>query len=359
VVVSHADTENNDEMPDSHPDADRDADEPPPPPADFAEALDRAIGLVDLDELVRLIDGRCTARDWDGLARLRERCETANDAGRQLWPAAAHAEYRLALEAPARHAAAVLTEGAGRFSPGPLPEVVAQHHEWRDLAAHTPPGAPAVLAAHERVVRGEDCTDLEPVGPPVLDLPLVLTSWEPEYALAEYRSHDAAFPSPPHPVLAEVELPAAAGRVGPDDTADALLELVRSWTAGSDGRADVAVVDGHALEAVAALGPRRVRVAPLDGRDALAWMAWAAASGGAHGRRSGAAAGRFGAWWVLGALDDSLDDWPPDPEDLGAALRRTSWLAWEADEPDVGWRLHLAIEDPQRGRAWAIAAVDA
>jgi hypothetical protein len=300
-------------------DADPPADETPPPPADFAEALDRAIGLVDLDELLRLVDGRCAARDWDGLARLRERCDAANDAGRQLWPAAAHAEYRLALEAPASHAGAVLTDGAGRFSPGPLPEVAAQHHEWRDLAAHVPPGAPGVLAAHERVVRGEDCRDPEPVGPAVLDLPLVLAPWEPEYALAEYRSHDADFPSPAWPALAEVDLPRAATRLDPDDTVDA----------------------------------------PLDGRDAVAWMAWAAASGGAHGRRSGAAAGRFGAWWVLGALGGTLDEWPPDPDDLGTVLRALSWLAWEADEPDIGWRLHLAVEDPARGRAWAITAVDA
>ena len=340
-------------------DADPSADETPPPPADFAEALDRAIGLVDLDELLRLVDGRCAARDWGGLARLRERCDAGNDAGRQLWPAAAHAEYRLALEAPASHAGAVLTDGAGRFSPGPLPEVAAQHHEWRDLAAHVPPGAPGVLAAHERVVRGEDCRDPEPVGPAVLDLPLVLAPWEPEYALAEYRSHDADFLSPARPVLAAVELPRAGTRVDPDDTADALLELVRAWTAGSDGRADVAVVDGGALDAVAALGPRQVRAAPIDGRDAVAWMAWAAASGGAHGRRSGAAAGRFGAWWVLGALGGTLDEWPPDPDDLGAVLRGLSWLAWEADEPVLGWRLHLAVEDPARGRAWAITAVDA
>jgi hypothetical protein len=346
-------------VPDRDPHADPGADGTPPPPADFTEALDRAIGLVDLDELLRLVDGRCTARDWDGLARLRERCDAANDSGRQLWPAAAHAEYRLALEAPAAQAGAVLTDGAGRFSPGPLPEVAAQHHQWRELAAHVPPGAPAVLAAHERVVRGEDCRNLEPVGPAVLDLPFVLAPWEPEYALAEYRSHDADFPAPARPVLAAADLAPAGTRLDPDDTANALLDLVRAWTTGSDGRADIAVVDGTALDAVAALGPRRVRAAPLDGPGAVAWMAWAAASGGAHGRRSGAAAGRFGAWWVLGALAGALDDWPPDPDHLGAVLHRLSWLAWEADEPDVGWRLHLAVEDPDRGRAWAITAVDA
>jgi hypothetical protein len=334
-------------------------DETPAPPADFAEALDRAIGLVDLDELLRLVDGRCAARDWEGLERLRARCDAANDAGRQLWPAAAHAEYRLALEAPASHAGAVLVDGAGRFAAGPLPEVAAQAHEWHDLAAHTPPGAAAVMAAHERVVRGEDCRGTEPVGPAVLELPLALADWEPVYAVAEYRSHDAAFPSPASPSLARVDLPSAPARLVPDEACEALSELVRAWTAGSDGRADVALVEGTAIDAVAALGPRTALAAPIDGTDAMAWMAWAGASGGAHGRRSGAAAGRFAAWWVLGALADALDDWPPDPDELGAAVARLSWLAWQADEPDVGWRLHLAVEDPTRGRAWAITAVDA
>jgi hypothetical protein len=42
-------------------------------------------------------------------------------------------------------------------------------------------------------------------------------------------------------------------------------------------------------------------------------MAWAAASGGAHGPRPGAAAGRFAAWWAAATLTDLHADWPPDP----------------------------------------------
>ena len=44
------------------------------------------------------------------------------------------------------------------------------------------------------------------------------------------------------------------------------------------------------------------RLAVLTPAEALAWLAWAGASGGAHGRRRGNAIGRFGAWWVLAAL---------------------------------------------------------
>ncbi|MEX2626226.1 MAG: hypothetical protein WD225_05045, partial [Ilumatobacteraceae bacterium] len=86
---------------------------------------------------------------------------------------------------------------------------------------------------------------------------------------------------------------------------------------------------------------------------------WAGASGGGHGRRRGAAAGRDGAWWVLGALGDLHDDWPPTDaavEDLLADLR---WWWWDADEPTTGWSLRLVVEDIADGVAWAFNAGDA
>ncbi|MGH7540616.1 MAG: hypothetical protein ACRELC_06435, partial [Gemmatimonadota bacterium] len=187
------------------------------PPAELAEAVERG----DLDELVRIIDGRCATRDWDGLVELRERCRGAHErSGRQLWPAAAHAEYRLALEAPGPWAAAVLEEGAGRFAPGPLSEVAASTHRWEELAPAVPPGPVAVLTAHERALRGEDLTGITLPGPPVLDLPLRLEPWEPAYFLAEYHAHKGDFPGPQPPVLERVDLPAtgahAARRAGED-----------------------------------------------------------------------------------------------------------------------------------------------
>ena len=97
----------------------------------------------------------------------------------------------------------------------------------------------------------------------------------------------------------------------------------------------------------------------MDGPDAVALMAWAGASGGAHGRRPGAASGRFAAWWTLASVTDHLDPWPPDAALLGEALGELRWVAWRAEGPTSGWRLHLAVEHPPRGRAWAIAAVDA
>jgi len=61
------------------------------------DALDELIHRADLDGLVRMIDDRCDDRDWDGLLRVRDRARHAVATGRQLWPAATLAEYRLAL----------------------------------------------------------------------------------------------------------------------------------------------------------------------------------------------------------------------------------------------------------------------
>ena len=64
--------------------------------------LDDLIHAADLDGLVRMIDDRCSTGDWDGLLRVRDQARSAVKTGRQLWPAATLAEYRLALLAPPR-----------------------------------------------------------------------------------------------------------------------------------------------------------------------------------------------------------------------------------------------------------------
>jgi len=107
---------------------------------DLQGELIRLIELGDLDELTRLIDRLGAAGDWDGLVDLRDRCRAALERGKQLWPAASLAEYRLALEAPGPWAASVLVPGAGRFALGPLSEVAASSHTWAELAPHVPPG---------------------------------------------------------------------------------------------------------------------------------------------------------------------------------------------------------------------------
>jgi len=321
---------------------------------EIAAAVDRA----DLDELERVIDACCEARDWDALAELRARCAQAFERGRQLWPIAARAEYRLALEAPAEHAAAVLLEGAGRFALGPLPEVAASTHSWAALAPHVTEGPSAVITLHERVVRGEDCTVGPLPGPPVLDLPRRLAEWEPDYAVAEYRSDSVHTPMPPTPALERLALPPPPER-STDIGSDALEDLTRAWTEDSGGRVESVAILGSPLDAIAALRPPTARVAPVTARHAIGMMAWAAASAGAHGRRAGAAAGRFAAWWALAAIADHQGDWPLDGDDLSDAIAELEFVAWDAAEPASGWELRLAVGSPRRGRAWAVAAIDA
>ena len=94
---------------------------------DYEPLIDR----LDLDGLVRLIDGYCESRDWETLFRLREACRAATRSGKQVWPASTLAEYRLALRAPAEWATKVLTEDVGRFTIGPLSDVIAQHNSLR------------------------------------------------------------------------------------------------------------------------------------------------------------------------------------------------------------------------------------
>jgi hypothetical protein len=257
----------------------------------------------------------------------------------------------------------MLEAGAGRFAFGPLPEVAASTHAWDELSPHLASGPAAALSAHERVLRGEDLTADRRAAelPPVLELPLVLSPWEPRYALAAYRPDKADFPAPwAGPVGGEaVVLPAHAEAVDDGDTCRALTDLATAWTTESDGRAEAQAVVGGVGEALAALGLRQARVAVVDPGAALAMMAWTAASGGAHGRRRGAATGRFAAWWALAALAGLTDDWPVDAGELGDAAADLAWYMWDAGEPETGWTLRLAVEDPVAGLAWALAATDA
>jgi hypothetical protein len=87
-------------------------------------------------------------------------------------------------------------------------------------------------------------------------------------------------------------------------------------------------------------------------------MAWAAASGGAHARRRGAAAGRFAAWWATAAVVDLMHDWPLSADELGEAADEMQWYLWDEGHEPIGWSLRLAVEDPENGLAWAVVASD-
>lgn len=331
---------------------------------DCDDDLDGLIHSADLDGLVRMIDDRCSAGDWSGLLRVRSRSRRAVKTGRQLWPAATLAEYRIALLAPPPFVGVVLDESdgfSGRFTIGPLTEVAAQHHTWSELAPHLDRGPRATFVAHERVLRGEELpADVADVLPPVLDLPFTLQRWEPGYPVASYTELGGEFDRPVLPNAWEPVPIGASNRIAvldDDDVELAVGQLVEPWTTSSNGRVEVACVDGDGAAAITALGVRSARWCELDAADALAWIAWAGGSGGAHGRRRGAASGRFGVWWLLAALGQ-FSEFPPRPGELDELLGQLRWWRWDALEPEVGWQLQLVIEDREDGTAWSIVATD-
>ncbi|MEX1106972.1 MAG: DUF6183 family protein [Ilumatobacteraceae bacterium] len=324
---------------------------------DEIDEIDELVHRADLDGLIRLIDAFGASRQWDRVLAVRDRSRAALRTGRQLWPAATLAEYRLALWAPPEWAARVLDEESGRFTIGPLTEVAAQHHDLASLREHLPDSPRLGFIAHERALRGEQVPDDVP-NP--LDLPFALQPWEPSYTLATYS--DAGLEAPTPPLVAGDRFvpiePSNAPEVDDDAVQLAVRQLFEPWTAASNGRVEVCCVEGTAAQAVTAHGVRHASLARLTPSEALAWLAWAGASGGAHGRRRGGAIGRFGAWWLLAALGDMIDDWPIDPAELGSLASSLEWSWWSAHEPHLGWEVRLAIEDPAEGYAWSITALD-
>lgn len=316
----------------------------------------KAIESSDTDELVRIVDGHCTARSWDALVDLRARCDEAVTRGKQLWGVSEYIRYRLALDAPPAWAGPAVTEGRTRFTLGPLPEVAASTKTWTELDPWLAPGPERAMVAHERVVRGEDLTGVE-VDPHVLELPLRIEPWEPTYPTIRYFPDRIEAPSPGLPPMPVADLPEAGDPVDDPDGPRALLSLVEHWVEESSGRAQAACVEGQAASAIAALGVRRGGLVEVDPDLALAHMSWASASGAAHAHRRGTAAGRFSAWWVAAELAGL--EWPPEPGELGRAAAGMRWYLWSDAGPDTGWALRVAVESPAEGLAWAVSAVDA
>ena len=330
-----------------------------PGPLTTADLVD----MGDLDALLIRIDHLCADRDWDGVLDLRDRCRRAIERGRQLWPAASHAEYRLALEAPGRQAAAVLVAGTGRFALGPLAEVAASTHTWAELRPHLGPTPEAGMVAHERVVRGEDLTGDDHVDPTVLELPLRLQPWEPDYPLATYRAHKIE--------VADVPPPDArpGGRCGPSPPRRSTTPRPpgpwRSWPwRGSRSRT-------ARWRRSRSPATRRPPSPPSARWPACAWARcrpptpWPSWPGPRPAAGPTAAAG---GWPTDGSRPGGR--WPPSP--AASTTGRSVPTTWarpprtcagtggptaRATRPPAG-RCCLAVEDERRGRAWAVRATD-
>ncbi|MGH2816906.1 MAG: hypothetical protein ACRDJS_00420 [Actinomycetota bacterium] len=315
------------------------------------------IEAADMNALLGAVDALCGERAWEELLDLAERCEHALERGKQLWPIAAHIDYRVALEAPAEYAADVLDAVSHRFMLGPLTEVAASTHTWDELAPHIESPQHAAYIAQERVMRGEDLQHDERAHPEDLGIPLKLQAWEPSYALATYRSDHVEIAEPWEPKRRFEKVSASAGPTADDpELVAALLDLVQPWTAESNGAARAVAVEGNAAAAVSALAPTSIRMCPVELDLALQRMAWAAASGGAHGRRRGAALGRFMSWYVVSLAAGT--SWPVEPDELAAAGSGLGFYVWDEGEVEKGWVLRVAVEHPADGWSAAIAATD-
>lgn len=318
------------------------------------KAVLEAVEASNTDTLLRFIDGWCAARSWERLTELRPHLAAAAERGKQLWAVDEHIRYRLALEGPHHLAGAMVDEGPARFTLGPLTEVVAQRRTWAEIAPHLAAGPHRGIVAHERSIRGDRVPETD-VTDPVFEIPVAIQAWEPDYPIAEYKADRAEFPSPVVPDFTWEDLDPVVAHPDPE-VYEAVYALVSVWVEQSNGRADFRAVDGTAPEAAAALGVPRAGFARLSPAEGLSWIAWAAASGGAHGRRRGAAAGRNLAWQAAAALTGL--DWPVDPDELGSALIELEWHLW-TDGSESGWNLRLAVADPAEALAWAFTATDA
>jgi len=325
----------------------------------MAEAsLGDLLSMGDLDGLVGHADRLANAAAWDQLLVLRDRCnEAAELTGKQLWGAAQYAEYRLALDAPGSVAASVVRPGAARFALGPLTEVVAQHHGWAELADHLADPASAAVIGQERILRGEDLREEARAGLDDTGLPGLLQPFEPTYALPTYGPDELLEAGPAEPTGAAHEMDEPAGDpIDAPELERALADSVDHWQAQSTGTIATTAVEGPIGAAVASLAAGSVRVHPLTVPEAFGLVAWAAASGAAHAPRRGMAAGRSAAWW-LAATAAGLD-WPVDPDELEYELEELRFWTWTTASDEAGWRLRLAVEDPDDEATVAVDAFD-
>lgn len=317
--------------------------------------IDELIHRVDLDGLVRLVDDTVSEREWSRLVRVRDACTSAVKTGRQVWPIATLANYRLALWAPPAFACRSLDDSMRTFMPGPVSEILAVNHTWDELSPYLEPSPDRSLVAHERALRGDTIGSDEVSS---LDMPFARQLWEPVYDDVSYTDDGGKFPAPPLASTSSVGV--TTGRVIDDpDTTAAFRLLVEPWTAASNGRADISVVEGDGLAALGALGVADARHCEVDHRLALRWLVWAASSGGAHGRRRGRANGRSTTWWFLHQFLDLGDDWPTNTDELGARIEDLTFHLWDSHEPATGWSLQLTIADSTTGLACGLHARDA
>lgn len=322
----------------------------------MASSLDELIQLADLDGLVRHVDDSCSARDWDHVLRIRNEARAAVKTGRQLWPIATLANYRLALWAPAELAVRALDDTARTFMPGPVSEILAVHHTWEQLSPHLAHDHDRSLVAYERALRHDV---IPPSEQHALEIPFALAPWEAEYATATYND-DGVDDSMPSLGARWHSCDVRDADELDDDTVHAFTRMMEPWTAQSNGVARAVVVEGELEDALGALHLRSADFSELTTDAALRWLTWAAGSGGAHGKRRGVATGRSEALWLLATFTGLDDTWPRSFDELGDVItNQLEFFAFTGSNHHAqGWWLQLAVVDSHEGLTAAFIARD-
>jgi hypothetical protein len=322
--------------------------------------------------LMREIDGCALDENWDGVAEVRDRCLAAVQRGHQWWPAAAWAEYHMALSGPAEVAASVLGSHLDRFTAGPFAEIAACNHAWASIAPFLDDSPVARLFTDECVARGDDLRTYDDRidglrTRSLFGLPLVLSDWEPRspdlhYDLEGVHDDPPGLPDP-------VSLSAVSGistnqdlqPIDDEPTLGVLRGIVEPWSlAGRRCRA--IATEGDPQTVIAQLHPDTASgLAELNTSTALQWVRWIGASGGPSGRRRGCAAARSQIWWLLASVLDLEPDGDLNvslPAEISDGLHRLRWFRWSPDvrRPMTGWDICLAILDPDESITWVLQA---
>ncbi|MER7444470.1 hypothetical protein [Micromonospora avicenniae] len=277
----------------------------------------------------------------------------------------------VALEAPAGIAAvaAELFPDDDRCFPGPLWEVVAQHHTWRELSPHLTNPRTRHLVAQTRVLHGEDlgaATDLDPqlLDAPLRPQPWEAANWSSTLDISEYDRTGSsgttiwAYPNHlanPMPLPTTTVRPAQHAAVplldGMSSATQANAFHATAWEAASMVATDQARMPrGQRWQSQRGREGSQVRFA-----DIYPNLVHLATGEGAYTRRTGQALGRTALWKALAAMAGVTP--AADPHCITAFVERLHCVAWQEPDDEI-WYLHLAMEDPEQGIAWVLTGND-
>lgn len=239
--------------------------------------------------------------------------------------------------------------GVADHDAGPLWEVLATRHSWRRLAPLLEPPSVRRLVAHTCALLGEDLgggVEPDPDGVPLALAPWEVAGWEASGRVREYLPTGGARRSLlTIPALREdlgrVDLPAPGERLN-GLLATRLLNGLAPWLTA-------VCVRGTAPDAAAQLSfERRLTAGQLPFAAAYPALVQAASALPSHGT----ADGRLAVWHVLAAMTG--ESGAIVPTEVNALVSRLRCFTW-CDSGDELRYLHLAIEDPATGLAWALS----